>query len=358
MHDILNTFAERVQAAAAARKPLCLRAGGTKDFYGNTPRGEILDPRVWSGIEDYEPSELVMTVRAGTPLAEVEATLAAQDQMLAFEPPHFGAGATLGGCVAAGLAGPRRASSGYTYGSLRDFVLGARLLDGHGRLLRFGGTVMKNVAGYDVSRVLAGSLGVLGLIVDVSIKVLPRPRAEATLQFECDEPTALDRLNDWGGEPLPLSASAWQDGCLRLRLSGSEAGVRSAALRLGGERLPEDAAQAYWRDLREQSLAFFVGSTPLWRIAVPSTAEAVALEGAMLVEWGGGQRWLRSALPAADIRARAQALGGHATLFRGGDRGQGVFTPLSPALHGIHRRLKAEFDPAGVFNPGRLILDL
>ena len=358
MHDILRTFAERVQAAAAARTPLCLRAGGTKDFYGNTPRGEILDPRVWSGIEDYEPSELVMTVRAGTPLAEVEATLAAQDQMLAFEPPHFGAGATLGGCVAAGIAGPRRASSGYTYGSLRDFVLGTRLLDGHGRLLRCGGTVMKNVAGYDVSRVLAGSLGVLGLIVDVSIKVLPRPRAEATLQFECDEPTALDRLNDWGGEPLPLSASAWQDGCLRLRLSGSEAGVRSAVLRLGGERLPEAVAQASWQDVREQSLPFFAGNTPLWRIAVPSTAEPLALEGAMQVEWGGGQRWLRSELPAADIRARAQALGGHATLFRGGDRGQGVFTPLSPALHAIHQRLKAEFDPAGVFNPGRLIRDL
>ena len=351
MNAALTSLIDCVLAAGAARSPLRIRGGGSKDFYGNTPTGSVLDTRVLDGIVAYEPHELVITALAGTPLAEIERTLAAHGQMLAFEPPHFGESATIGGCVAAGLAGPRRSSAGYTYGSLRDFLLGARLLDGHGNVLSFGGTVIKNVAGYDVARILAGSLGILGVIVDVSLKVLPRPKSEATLRFAMDEATALRQLNVWGGEPLAISASAWHEGVLSVRLSGARAAVRSACSRLGGETVE---AETFWRDVREHTASFFEGDAPLWRLSLPSTAEPVGIDAPQLIEWGGALRWLRTTLPAQEIRRRAHSLGGHATLFRGGDRTQGVFTPLTPALAGIHQRLKTQFDPHGIFNPGRM----
>ena len=353
----LQGLIDRVRAAAAAGSALCIRAGGTKDFYGNTPVGETLDPRAWSGIEFYDPSELVITARAGTLLADVEAVLAANRQMLAFEPPHFGANATIGGCVAAGLAGPRRASTGTTHGGVRDFVLGARLLDGRGHVLRFGGTVMKNVAGYDMARTLAGSLGVLGIIVDVSLKVLPRPRGELTLRLESSEAQAIERLNTWGGQPLPISASAWLRDGLWLRLAGAESAIAAACVRLGGEPVGTAMAEAFWRDLREQQLDWFRGDSPLWRVALPPTAEPFGVSDS-LIEWNGAQRWLRTDAPAARLRERAAHLGGHATLFRGGERADGVFTPLRPTALSIHRRLKAEFDPAGIFNRDRLVLGL
>jgi glycolate oxidase FAD binding subunit len=351
MNAALPSLVDRIRAAAAAGTPLRIRGGGTKDFYGNTPTGQALDTRSLQGIVAYEPSELVMTASAGTPLGEIEAILAAQGQILPFEPPHFGDRATLGGCIAAGLAGPRRASSGTTRGSVRDFVLGAKLLDGRGEQLSFGGTVIKNVAGYDVSRVLAGSLGILGVIVEVSVKVLPRPAAETTLRFELDEAAALDRLNHWGGQPLPISASTWHDGSLWLRLSGAPAALAAARDSLGGEEIDDED---FWAGIREQRHPFFSGDAPLWRLSLPSTAPSIGHGEAQLIEWGGSLRWLRSGRPAAEIRAQAAGLGGHATLFRGGDRSQGVFAPLSPALAAIHRRLKAEFDPSGVFNPGRM----
>jgi glycolate oxidase FAD binding subunit len=348
----------RIHAAASARQPLRIRAGGTKDFYGNLPRGELLDPRIWSGIESHEPSELVITVRAGTLLREVEEVLAAKNQMLAFEPPHFGAAATIGGCIATGLSGPRRSSAGYTYGGVREAVLGARLLDGRGRLLRFGGTVIKNVAGYDVSRVLAGSLGMLGVIIDVSLKVLPMPAAESTLHFEMGESQALEQLDLWGGRPLPVSASCWREGSLWLRLSGSGAAVSEAKRTLcreaqGGGSLGATEATSFWRELREHRDPWFAGADALWRISVPSTAAPLAL-GEQCIEWGGALRWLQTSVPAKAVRERAQSLGGHATLFRGGDRAQGVFTPLTAPLAAIHQRLKDEFDPARIFNPGRM----
>ena len=353
MQDILTSLIERVRTAGADRSPLQIRGGGTKDFYGNTPQGSVLDTRGLRGIIAYEPHELVITAFAGTPLVEVEAALHEKGQMLAFEPPHFGTSATIGGCVAAGLAGPRRSSAGYTYGSVRDFLLGARLLNGHGDVLSFGGTVIKNVAGYDVARILAGSLGILGLIVDVSLKVLPRPVSEATLRFEMNETTALLRLNAWAGEPLPISASAWSDGILSMRLSGARAAVRSACVRLGGEEI-EAGANAFWHDIREHAAPFFATGIPLWRLSLPSTAGRVDIDAPQLIEWGGALRWFRTTLPALEIRALAQRLGGHATLFRGGDRSQGAFTPLTPALAGIHQRLKAQFDPQRIFNPGRM----
>ncbi len=354
----LDALAERVRAAAEAKTPLAIRAGGTKDFYGNSVAGELLDPRQYVGIVDYEPTELVITARCGTPLAELESALDARGQMLAFEPPHFGSAATVGGCVAAGLAGPRRACAG----SVRDFVLGVRLIDGRGSVLRFGGTVMKNVAGYDVSRLLAGSLGTLGVIAEVSLKVLPKPPAEATLHFELDEATALRRVNEWAGQPLPISATAWCGGALRVRLSGARAAVDAALARLGGERVDAVQAASFWCGIREHTDPYFAVNAPLWRLSVPSTAAPLTLAGEQMIEWSGAQRWLRTALPAHEIRERAAAAGGHATLFRGAAdsnaRSIGAFTPLAPAIAAIHQRLKAEFDPAGIFNPGRLYSDL
>ncbi len=347
---MLDELRDRVRAATAARTALRIRAGGSKDFYGNACDGELLDPRALTGIVAYEPTELVITARCGTSLAELETALDEAGQMLPFEPPHFGPSATVGGCVAAGLAGPRRAAAG----GVRDYVLGCKLLTGRGEELTFGGTVMKNVAGYDVARLAGGSLGILGLITEVSLKVLPKPVTESTLRLELDEAAALKRMNEWAGQPLPVSATAWRDGQLHVRLSGARAAVNEAQAKFGGEVVD---GGALWSSLREQSDAFFGGTQPLWRIGVPSIAPALDLPGGQLIEWGGGQRWLLTDLPAAQIRARAAACGGHATLFRGGER-RDVFAPLPAPIAAIHHRLKAEFDPAGIFNRGRMYADL
>jgi glycolate oxidase FAD binding subunit len=370
----LRSLIEQVQQARAARTGLRIRGGDTKAFYGNTPRGEPLDMRSLSGISSYEPTELVVTVRAGTPLAELEATLADKGQCLAFEPPRFAPlthpsapvdadpateshGGTVGGMVAAGLSGPSRAA----VGAVRDHVLGVTLLNGRGQVLSFGGQVMKNVAGYDVSRALAGSMGVLGAICEVSLKVLPRPAATATLRFEMDQASALRRLNEWAGRPLPLHASAWWQGLLVLRLSGATAAVNAAAQSLGGELLPPDLAATFWSGVRDHGDEFFVNARAaldsgalLWRLSLPATAPPLALDGDCLIEWGGAQRWLSANSPAAKVRDAAAAAGGHATLFMGHDRSAGVFTPLKSPLDRIHRELKRAFDPDGVFNPGRL----
>ncbi|MBB3219233.1 glycolate oxidase subunit GlcE [Pseudoduganella umbonata] len=355
MNDLLDTFRARVLEATVNGQPLRIRGGGSKDWYGRIPQGALLDTTSHRGITSYEPTELVVTARCGTPLREIEAALAAQGQMLAFEPPHFGAAATVGGVVASGLAGPRRQAAG----AVRDFVLGATLMNGQGEVLRFGGQVMKNVAGYDVSRLLAGSLGMLGLILDVSLKVLPRPAAESTLRMALDEETALRHLNAWAGQPLPVSASAWHAGVLTVRLSGAGAAVAAAAQRLGGETVPQAAAEAFWHDVREQRHAFFAADpvTPLWRLSVPTMAPALAPGTEQLIEWGGGQRWLLTDDAPESVRALAARHGGHATLYRGASR-HDVFHPLAPAVHAIHRNLKNAFDPAGIFNPGRMYGDL
>lgn len=348
-HDaVLQRIREQVLEAGRKRQALRILGGGSKLFYGNAvSAAQVLDLREYSGILAYDPAELVLTARAGTPLAEIEAALAERSQMLAFEPPRFGAG-TLGGCIAAGLSGPRRSCAG----AARDFVLGATLLDGHGRVLRFGGQVMKNVAGYDVARLLAGSLGSLGVIVDVSIKLLPQPFAEASLRQYCSLPEALTKMNRLAGRPLPLSASSWHQGVLHLRLSGARAGVDKAISEIGGERLTEAQALTWWQDLRDQQHAFFSGA-PIWRLALPSMAAANPRDDAQLVEWGGALRWQRGG-EAAAVRAQAQALGGHACAFRGHAPGTEAFTALKPSLRSLHQRLKQVFDPAGIFNPGIL----
>jgi glycolate oxidase FAD binding subunit len=348
MDQALQDFSDRILAANADRRPLCLRGSGSKDWYGQAVQGDVLDTRAYDGIVAYEPTELVITVRCGTTIREVEAALAEKQQMLAFEPSHYGEHATIGGMVAAGLSGPRRQNAG----AVRDFMLGAVLMNGKREVLHFGGQVMKNVAGYDVSRLLAGSLGTLGLILEVSLKVLPQPFAATTLRFELPQEAAIRQLNEWGGQPLPISASVWHDDELIIRLSGSQAGVQSAQQKLGGEVM--DDAPDFWRAIREQTHAFFDADAPLWRLSLPSITPPLAFPGAQLIEWGGAQRWLMTTADATEIRAAASKAGGHATLFKGGDKSVGVFHPLAAPLMRIHRQLKTEFDPAGIFNPGRM----
>jgi glycolate oxidase FAD binding subunit len=373
-----HPITEQILAAAADRRQLRVRGGGSKDFYGEPLQGTVLDTLGLSGITSYEPSELVVTVQAGTPLAELEAALTEKGQCLAFEPPRFGPASTVGGMVAAGLAGPARA----TAGSVRDFVLGARFINGKGEWLTFGGQVMKNVAGYDVSRLMVGSLGTLGVITEVSLKVLPTAPAEATLMCAgLSQAKALALLHRWGGQPLPLNASCWvwdasaspaQD-YLFVRLRGAVAAVQAAVPRMsadlqaqGGQVIVMDNAQAAldWTACRDQTLPFFTPPSPtlcLWRLSVPQTAPVLDLPFAQFIEWQGGLRWLWAPASAAlDLRAAAQAVGGHATLFSTSqaygeaDKTVGVFTPMPAVQQQLQTALQKQFDPAGVFNTGRL----
>ncbi len=360
---------EQILQASAKRQPLRIVGGNTKSFYGTPTTGAELATTDWSGVVSYEPTELVITVRAGTPLAEVEALLAEQGQCLPFEPPRFGSGGTVGGMVAAGLAGPARA----TAGSVRDYVLGARFINGRGELLTFGGQVMKNVAGYDVSRVMAGSMGTLGVISEVSLKVLPVALSEATLVFSLGQHDALEQLHRWGGQPLPINASCWvkddsQAGApelLFVRLRGAVAAVEAACERMAreafGARMDNAQAGPDWDACRDQRLPFFTAPSPdvcLWRLSVPQTAPVLSLPYAQFIEWQGAQRWLWAPASAADaLRAAANEVNGHATLFRAGaDGAPGVprFQRQSAALQSIQARLLESFDPAGIFNPGRM----
>ena len=353
MHrDCTHEFSAAIQAAVADNTPLNIVGGNSKEFLGRTPRGTHLSAAVHRGILHYEPSELVITARAGTPLRELEQALAERGQMLAFDPPHFGETATLGGAVASGLSGPRRPYAG----ALRDFVLGCHIINGRGEVLHFGGEVMKNVAGYDVSRLMCGAMGTLGLLLDISIKVLPRPAMETTLAQECTAAVALARMNAWAGRPLPLSAAMYDGEQLRFRLSGAASAVKAARRHMGGD--PVADADHFWRDLREQRHGFFADAKSLWRLSLPPASAPLNLSGKSLIDWGGAQRWLVSSADEGLIRAAAVAAGGHATLFRGGTRDAERFHPLPANLLALHRALKQTFDPSGIFNPGRLYANL
>jgi FAD/FMN-containing dehydrogenase len=358
--DALADLIDRVCDARASGQPLEIRGGGTKRFYGEPPRGELLDMNALSGISSYEPTELVVTARAGTPLADLEAALEEQGQCLPFEPPRF-TGATIGGTVAAGLAGPARAA----VGCVRDHVLGLTLLNGNGELLSFGGQVAKNVAGYDVSRLIVGSWGILGIVCEVSIKVLPIAAASATIRFDCAQREALQKINAWRSKPLPIHATAWYRDRLYVRLSGARAAVAEACRDLQGEQLAPESALQWWGDVRDQRHDFFAmtpqalrGGECLWRMSVPATTPQFDLPGEQFIEWQGAQRWLRSSAGAADIRAAAARVGGHATLVHAADKSAGAFSPLNEALMQIHRNLKQAFDPRRIFNPGRLYAGL
>jgi len=396
---VLSDLRERVMAAHQQRQPLRLRGAGTKDFYAEDaddwrrPRGAtastrtapqshrdpatdatVLDLSPYRGIVDYEPSELVITARCGTPLSEIEAALANRGQFLAFEPPAFGGDPTIGGVIAAGLSGPRRMYAG----AARDFVLGATLLDARGDILRFGGQVMKNVAGFDVSRLLCGSLGILGVITEVSIKVLPQPRAEETLRFEMPARQAVEAFNRWSGQPLPLSGAAWWEGVAWIRLSGASSAVRAAQERLGGERINPTAATQWWNALRHCRHPIFQSGTPrsniggtlqgtasptrvetLWRLSLPDTTPALALRSDPLIDWGGALRWYACDAQSGDEpRKAAAAAGGTAMCWHGPTHDRSRFHPLQPTVATLTRRLKDRFDPHGIFNPGRMIAGL
>ena len=376
-HPQINAFQEQILNAAKNKTPLSIEGGGTKSWYGNPNSYTKLDTRTYSGILEYQPEELVITACAGTPLKEIEAALKEKNQVLAFEPPHFGEKATFGGAIAAGLAGPGR----ITVGNFRDFVLGARIIDGKGQDLSFGGKVMKNVAGYDVSRLLPGSLGTLALLLEASVKVLPKPAATATLRCQISQEKALKILNEWAGQPLPLSASCWigsskgGDGELTFRLAGAAAAVKAAiplmsSLVMATELNPE-AAEHFWNDLREQKLSAFANlgaDQTLYRLALPAASGPITISGAsdgIVLEWHGQQRWITAPGNEATFKAIkviANSHGGHATRFRQGanvDPSNQRFTLLSEqahsfALEAVQERLRSAFDPSGVFATKRL----
>jgi glycolate oxidase FAD binding subunit len=351
-HDLTASLAERVRHASSTREPLRIVGGDTRRFYGRPVDAGPLEVAGHTGVLKHDPAELVLTVRAGTRLADVETLLQRHGQRLPFEPPSFGADATIGGTVAAGLAGPARVMRG----PVRDYVLGVRLLTGDGRVLRFGGEVMKNVAGYDVSRLVVGSLGILGVLLDVSFKVLPMPAGTRTLRQQVTAQAAVDRLAELARLGVPVSASHWHAGELHVRLEGSEPALDAVAPLVGGDALAPESAARWWSDVRDQRLPHLRDAAlPLWRLHVPAVAPAAAFErhGSFAFEWNGVQRWI-AGIDAATAHALARECGGHATLFRGGHGGEEVFAPLTPAMLELHRNVKRAFDPAGILNAGRL----
>ena len=348
--DISQSLQQQVLESFENSSALCIVGGNSKAFYGRTVSAEPLNIAQHHGILNYEPTELVITVRAGTPLDEIEKTLAEHGQMLPFEPPAFSSTATIGGTIACNFSGPRRA---YT-GAARDYLLGCKIINGKGEILSFGGEVMKNVAGYDVSRLMAGAIGTLGVLLEVSLKVLPRPESEKTQLLHCSTAEALEKIHALSQTPLPISASCFTDSQLYIRLSGASKAVNAAIDNIGGDSLQN--ADQYWLDVKEHKLDFFNAEKPLWRLSIASDIDPLPLQGETLYEWGGALRWLTSNEPAELIQNSVAAIDGQASLFR--HKQQGIFQPLTPGLLRLHKNLKAAFDPKNILNPGKLYPEL
>lgn len=349
MPDRSRHIIEAIAEARTAGKALYISAGGSKrDLVGRSCNAAVLNVSEHRGIIDYEPAELVFTARAGTPLTEIINTLEQNSQMLAFEPPMFDGRATLGGTLACNLSGPARPWAG----SMRDMVLGVKLINGKGELLNFGGRVMKNVAGYDVSRLQAGALGTLGVISEISLKVLPQPEHSLSLAFQMSAQEAVDSMNRLAAQPKPLTGACWLEGRLYLRLAGAGSAVQHTARKWGGEVLRD--GDAHWRNLRDMTLPYFDRGEPLWRFSLRSSAAVIPALGPTLIDWGGAQRWVRGEHDLASLQAMAKNAGGHVALFGGGDRNSDVRPPLNSIEQRLQQRLKHAFDPDGVLNPGRM----
>lgn len=351
-NDQTEHMQAQIKEAISSKQALVIRGGRSKDFLGRKVGCTHLNTLDHKGITKYEPGELILTARSGTSLKVIKSLLAEQGQMLAFEPPTFGDKATLGGTIACGLSGPRRP---YT-GSARDFVLGTKIINGKGEILQFGGEVMKNVAGYDVSRLMTGAYGTLGLLLEISLKVLPVPEQESTLIFECTAAEAIQRINELSSQPVPLSGACHINGRLYLRLSGLSVSVNDAGRKLGGETLED--AETFWEQLREHQLPEFKTDKNFWRISVPSTTAPLALSGETIIDWGGGLRWLTSDEVTQTVRSTALGAGGHACLFRNHDGVGEAFQPLASGIKQLHKNLKHAFDPHDILNPGRMYLDI
>ena len=365
--DIESLLQQQAQSAIQTSKVLAIRGGNSKEFYGREIAGEAIDVSSHSGVIDYHPTELVITARAGTPLTEIIDLLGQNNQMLGFEPPLFSDRATLGGAIAAGLSGPARPYRG----SVGHFVLGIKLLSGHGEVLRFGGQVIKNVAGFDASRLMAGAMGCLGILLEASLKVVPVSATELTVMLNhADADQSIALMNDLAAKPLPISAAAWVAGVTRIRLSGSEAGVEHARQIIGADvdvDVDVDGnGEKFWSGIRNHSHGYFDSDRLLLRASVAPATKIFCADKPQLIDWGGGLRWYcpengdqqkrESGADQEFIRAVSQA-GGHLTHFRNGNRKGEVFAPLSSGVQELNRRLKKEFDPAAVFNRGRMYAD-
>ncbi len=347
-NDISEQLQNRVRLAIEKGEALRIIAGGSKGFYGRDVSGSELSVTQHQGIISYQPSELVITARAGTPIKVIENALSENAQMLAFEPPAFGERATIGGTVACNFSGPRRAYSG----AARDYVLGTKIINGKAEILTFGGEVMKNVAGYDVSRLMAGAMGTLGVLLEISLKIVPKPEAETTVMLNLGSEEALLKLQQWASQPLPISGSCFYQNTLYVRLSGAEKAVREMRQFIGGELLKN--ADYFWHSVKEQRHDFFKNDQPVWRISLASNTPILSLDGNTLYEWGGALRWLKTDLPAQPLRKFSESINGHATLFRTSGKRDEIFQPLPKHLLQLHRKLKQAFDPHGIFNIGRM----
>ena len=351
MGDCNEEIASQVQDAYHYKTALQIQAGNTKAFYGRNIRGELLSLAKHTGIVEYEPTELYITARCGTPLHEIEQTIAEQNQILPCEPPHFGSTATIGGMIAAGLAGPRRAFSG----NVRDCMLGVEILNGVGQTLRFGGRVMKNVAGYDVSRLMCGALGTLGVLMSVTLRLLPKPTSEQTITLTMDSSSAIQKMNQWANSAMPITATFYDGSQLYIRISGSTSTIDVCSKELGGEI--QNNSESFWKTVKEQTHEFFSIKNSLWRISLPPNTKTLKINGNYAVEWNGALRWYDTTEDENTIRAQTEQAGGHACLFKGNVTEQ-VFHPLPDASMHLHKQLKHVFDPANILNPGKMFAEL
>jgi glycolate oxidase FAD binding subunit len=350
--DIAKQIQQQLIDASSNKQPLQIIGNGSKSFYGRSAAGDPLQVKEHTGIIDYQPDELTITARAGTPLSEINDLITDHGQMLPFEPPTFSGSATLGGCIASGLAGPRRPWTGAT----RDYVIGIRLLTGDGRDIRLGGKVMKNVAGYDLFRPMTGALGTLGVMLEITLKLLPLPEHEISFRIDAGEQEMVRLLHDWTYASLPLSAASHSCGKFNIRLSGTRSSIDDSITKLPADR--EDLSPDYWQQLNEQQLDFFTGNEALYRFVVPANAPATNTPGDSMLDWGGALRWQKSTLPFDEVQHIATKLGGSVALYRNGNRDKEVFPALPENLFTLHQRIKQVLDPAGILNPGRLYRDL